>query len=155
MIPRLYFDTSVFGGVYDEEFEETSNLLFEKVRLGQIVCVYSDLSETELQNAPQRVRQYFADLPKEHLQFVEVTEEAYELAQKYIDENVVGKTSTDDCKHIATATINKVDILVSWNFKHIVNVFRIRGYNSINLRLGYTQLDIRSPKEIVYNEDDN
>ena len=155
MIPRLYFDTSVFGGVYDEEFEETSNLLFEKVRLGQIACVYSDLSETELQNAPQRVRQYFADLPKEHLQFVEVTEEAYELAQKYIDENVVGKTSTDDCKHIATATINKVDILVSWNFKHIVNVFRIRGYNSINLRLGYTQLDIRSPKEIVYNEDDN
>ena len=155
MIPRLYFDTSVFGGVYDEEFEEISNLLFEKVRLGQIICVYSDLSETELQNAPQRVRQYFADLPKERLQFVEVTEEAYELAQKYIDENVVGKTSTDDCKHIATATINKVDILVSWNFKHIVNVFRIRGYNSINLRLGYTQLDIRSPKEIVYNEDDN
>lgn len=155
MIPRLYFDTSVFGGVYDEEFEEISNLLFEKVRLGQIICVYSDLSETELQNAPQRVRQYFADLPKEHLQFVEVTEEAYELAQKYIDENVVGKTSTDDCRHIATATLNKVDILVSWNFKHIVNVFRIRGYNSINLRFGYTQLDIRSPKEIVYNEDDN
>ena len=155
MIPRLYFDTSVFGGVYDEEFEEISNLLFEKVRLGQIICVYSDLSETELQNAPQRVRQYFADLPEQHLQFVEVTEEAYELAQKYIDENVVGKTSTDDCRHIATATLNKVDILVSWNFKHIVNVFRIRGYNSINLRLGYTQLDIRSPKEIVYNEDDN
>ena len=155
MIPRLYFDTSVFGGVYDEEFEEISNLLFEKVRLGQIICVYSDLSETELQNAPQRVRQYFADLPEEHLQFVEVTEEAYKLAQKYIDENVVGKTSTDDCRHIATATLNKVDILVSWNFKHIVNVFRIRGYNSINLRLGYTQLDIRSPKEIVYNEDDN
>ena len=123
--------------------------------MGQIICVYSDLSETELQNAPQRVRQYFADLPEEHLQFVEVTEEAYELAQKYIDENVVGKTSTDDCRHIATATLNKVDILVSWNFKHIVNVFRIRGYNSINLRLGYTQLDIRSPKEIVYNEDDN
>ena len=123
--------------------------------MGQIICVYSDLSETEFQNAPQRVRQYFADLPEEHLQFVEVTEEAYELAQKYIDENVVGETSTDDCRHIATATLNKVDISVSWNFIHIVNVFRIHGYNSINLRLGYTQLDIRSPKEIVYNEDDN
>ena len=89
------------------------------------------------------------------MQFVEVTEQAYELAQKYLDEKVVGQTSADDCKHIATATINKVDILVSWNFKHIVNVFRIRGYNSINLRSGYSQLDIRSPKEIVYNEDDN
>jgi predicted nucleic acid-binding protein len=154
MIPRLYFDTSVFGGVYDEEFEEISTLLFEKVKLGQIICVYSDLSETELKNAPKKVRDFFNDLPKENLQFVEVTEEAYELAQKYLDEKVVGPTSADDCRHIATATINKVDFLVSWNFKHIVNVFRIRGYNSINLRCGYSQLDIRSPKEIVYNEND-
>ena len=154
MIPRLYFDTSVFGGVYDEEFEEVSILIFEKVKLGQIICVYSDLSETELKNALQRVRDFFADLPKEHLQFVEITEEAYKLAQKYLDEKVVGPTSADDCRHIATATLNKVDFLISWNFKHIVNVFRIRGYNSINLRCGYSQLDIRSPKEIVYNEDD-
>ncbi len=102
-----------------------------------------------------KAEDFFAGLPKEHLQFVEVTEEAYELAQKYLDEKVVGQTSADDCRHIATATINKVDILVSWNFKHIVNVFRIRGYNSINLRCGYSQLDIRSPKEIVYNEEDS
>ncbi|MBX9783717.1 MAG: hypothetical protein K2X48_10535 [Chitinophagaceae bacterium] len=154
MRPRLYFDTSVFGGVYDEDFEEISTLLFGKVKLGQIICVYSDLSETELQNAPKRVRDFFADLPKEHMQLIEVTEEAYELAQKYLDEKVVGPASADDCKHIATATLNKVDFLVSWNFKHIVNVFRIRGYNSINLRCGYSQLDIRSPKEIVYNEDE-
>lgn len=154
MKPRLYFDTSVFGGVYDDEFEEITTLLFEKVRLGQIICVYSDLSETELQNAPQNVKDFFADLPQEHLQFVEVTEEAYALAQKYLDEKVVGPTSADDCRHIATATLNKVDFLVSWNFKHIVNVFRIRGYNSINLRCGYSQLDIRSPKEFVYYEDD-
>jgi hypothetical protein len=80
MKPRLYFDTSVFGGVFDDEFEEISTLLFEKVKLGQIICVYSDLSEIELQNAPQRVRDFFADLPKEYLQYIEVTEEAYELA---------------------------------------------------------------------------
>ncbi len=155
MQPRLYFDTSVFGGVFDEEFEEISTLLFEKVKLGQIICVYSDLSETELKNAPEKVRNFFIDLPKENTEFVELTEEAYSLADKYIAEKVVGKTSADDCRHIATATINKVDILVSWNFKHIVNVFRIRGYNSINLRYGYSQLDIRSPKEIVYYEDEN
>jgi len=154
MKPRLYFDTSVFGGVYDEEFEEISTLLFEKVRLGEIICVYSDLSEVELENAPKRVKDFFADLPKEHTQKVEVTEEAFELAQKYLDEKVVGQTSADDCRHIATATINKVDYLVSWNFKHIVNVFRIRGYNSTNIRFGYPQLDIRSPKEIVNYEDE-
>jgi len=155
MKTRLYFDTSVFGGVYDEEFEEISTLLFEKVKLGQIICVYSDLSETELKNAPENVRNFFINLPKENTEFIEVTEEAYLLADKYMAEKVVGQTSADDCRHIATATINKVDILVSWNFKHIVNVYKIRGYNSINLRCGYSQLDIRSPQEIVYNEDEN
>ncbi|MDQ2720137.1 MAG: PIN domain protein [Bacteroidota bacterium] len=155
MKSRLYFDTSVFGGVYDVEFEEISTLLFEKVKLGQIICVYSDLSEAELKNAPENVRNFFMNLPKENTEFVEITEEAYLLADKYLAEKVVGQLSADDCRHIATATINKVDILVSWNFKHIVNVFRIRGYNSINLRCGYSQLDIRSPKEIVYNEDEN
>ena len=155
MKPRLYFDTSVFGGVFDEEFEEISTLLFEKVKLGQIICVYSDLSVTELKNAPEQVRKLFMNLPKEHTEFVEVTEEAFLLADKYITEKVVGETHIDDCRHIATATINKVEYLVSWNFKHIVNVFRIRGYNSINLRHGYAQLDIRSPKEIVNYEDEN
>ncbi len=107
------------------------------------------------ENAPKRVKDFFLNLPKENLEYVEVTEEAYVLADKYIEEKVVGKTSLDDCRHIATATINKVDYLVSWNFKHIVNVFRIRGYNSINLRNGYIQLDIRSPKEIIKDENNN
>ena len=155
MKPRLYFDTSVFGGVYDEEFEEISLLLFEKVKLGQIICVYSDLSVAEIKNAPKNVRNFFLDLPKENTEMVEVNEEAYLLADKYVAEKVVGQTSIDDCRHIATATINKVDFLVSWNFKHIVNVFRIRGYNSINIRCGFPSLDIRSPKEIVNNETEN
>ena len=74
------------------------------------------------------------------------------LANCYISEKVVGQTSFDDCHHIAIATILKVDILVSWNFKHIVNVFRIRGYNSVNLKLGYSQIEIRSPKDIIEYE---
>ncbi len=85
---------------------------------------------------------------------VRVSPEGLQLAQIYVDENVVGQTSLVDCIHIATATLSKVDVLVSWNFKHIVNLYRIRGYNSVNLRLGYTTLDIRSPKEIVGNEND-
>ena len=154
MIPRLYFDTSVFGGIYDDEFNEATNILFEDVKLGRIICVYSDLSITELKNAPEKVRLFFQNLPKEHTEFVEVSAEAFELAQKYLDDNVVGKTSADDCRHIATATLNKVDYLVSWNFKHIVNVFRIKGYNSVNLKNGYIQIEIRSPKDIVYGSDE-
>jgi predicted nucleic acid-binding protein len=149
MKQRFYFDTSVFGGVYDQEFEDASNQLFEKIKLGLAICVYSDLTEGELFEAPERVKEFFRNLPEENLEIIYVTDDAVKLAKGYIDENVVGKTSFDDCVHIALATIHKVDILVSWNFKHIVNVYRIRGYNSVNLRLGYQTLEIRSPKDII------
>jgi len=154
MTQRFYFDTSVFGGMYDTEFEEETALLFEKVALGQIICVYSNLTESELSKAPEQVRDFFQDLKDEHKEIVAVTPEALHLGQMYIDEKVVGQTSIDDCIHIAIATLSKVDVLVSWNFKHIVNVYRIRGYNSVNLRFGYSTIDIRSPKEIVGNEND-
>ncbi len=152
MQQRFYFDTSVFNGLFDIEFEEETILLFEKVTLGQIKCIYSNLTESELTNAPERVRNFFENLQDEFKEKVIVTPEALQLAQKYVGEKVVGETSLDDCIHIATATLNKVDMLVSWNFKHIVNVYRIRGYNSINLRLGHGTLEIHSPKEIVNNE---
>src|SRR5450759_1201305 len=154
MIQRFYFDTSVFGGIFDAEFEEETVLLFEKVALGQIKCVYSNLTESELSDAPEQVKNFFLGLKDEYKEVIEVTPEALKLGQTYIDENVVGQTSLDDCIHIAVATLSKVDVLVSWNFKHIVNVYRIRGFNSVNLRLGHTTIDIRSPKEIVGNEND-
>ncbi len=150
---RFYFDTSVFGGAFDTEFEEITLQLFERVLLGKLICVFSDLTETELINAPENVTNYFKNLPKENIERVIVTDEILNLASKYVAEKVVGQTSFDDCVHIATATIYKADILVSWNFKHIVNVYRIRGYNSINIRSNYQSLEIRSPKEILEYED--
>ena len=90
---------------------------------------------------------------KDCLEKVIVNDEILSLALMYVNEKVVGATSFDDCIHIAAVTINKVDILVSWNFKHIVNVYRIRGYNSINIRSNYISLEIRSPKEVLQNED--
>jgi predicted nucleic acid-binding protein len=149
MKPRLYFDTSVFGGINDVEFQEDSIKLFEMVKNSEIICVFSDLTERELENAPEIVKNHFLSISSHQREFVSVTEDAFKLAENYIDEKVVGETSFDDCVHIATATIHKVDYLISWNFKHIVNVFRIKGYNAGNLKNGYIQLDIRSPKEII------
>ena len=149
---RFYFDTSVFGGVYDIEFEEASIQLFEKVNLGQIICVYSDLTERELFEAPENVKSFFRDLKMKDLEIISVNAEAINLARKYIEEKVVGEISFSDCIHIALATIHKVDILVSWNFKHIVNIYRIRGYNSVNLSCGYQTLEIRSPNDIIRYE---
>jgi predicted nucleic acid-binding protein len=149
---RLYFDTSVFGGVFDEEFQEASKQLFERVMSGDICCVYSEITEAEILKAPKQVRDFFKSLPAENVEKVEVVDEILALATKYVEENVVGQTSFDDCVHIAAATVHKADILVSWNFKHIVNIYRIRGYNSVNARLNYCTLEIRSPKEIMVYE---
>ena len=71
------------------------------------------------------------------------------LADQYVKENVVGKASMEDCRHIAIATLNNADILASWNFKHIVNVSRIRGYNAVNYKFGHKILEIRTPREIL------
>jgi hypothetical protein len=149
MRQRIYVDTSVIGGYYDEEFREWSELLFDKIRKGEIIMVYSEISEQELFDAPQRVRNLVKELPQNNIEYLEMSEEANTLADKYISENVVGMTSKTDCLHIALATIHKVDVLVSWNFKHIVNIKRIRGYNGMNILLGYSALEIRTPKEIL------
>ncbi len=149
MKQRFYIDTSVFGGVFDVEFETETVLLFEKVKKGEIICVYSQITESELSKAPEKVQDFFKELTEEQKEKVDITPQILELAETYVKEKVVGETSFDDCVHIATATVYKVDLLVSWNFKHIVNVYRIRGYNSVNLKLGYGTLNIHSPKEIV------
>ena len=152
-VSKIYLDTSVFGGYFDSDFEEDTQILFEKIILGQFHVVYSSITEDELLGAPERVQQLLTNLPDKLKTRVELTEEVVDLADTYLTENVVGRTSRSDCFHIAMATINEVDILVSWNFKHIVNVKRIRGYNAVNMKLNYKIIDIRSPKEIIYNED--
>ena len=149
MIQRFYFDTSVIGGVFDTEFEEQSTILLEKVKLGLIKAVISEVTEREIMKAPKEIRDYYTSLPDESIEYVEITEDAVLLADAYIKDKVVGKTSRNDCLHIGIATVNRVDILVSWNFKHIVNIYRIRGYNSVNIKLGFPTLEIRSPNDIV------
>ena len=151
-IQRIYLDTSVIGGYYDSEFEEDTRILFEKIKLEQFHVVLSDITEGELQETPEMIRNLFIELSAGLATKIELTEEAVQLADTYLAEKVVGKTSRVDCFHIALATIHQVDILVSWNFKHIVNVQRIRGYNAVNMKLGYPTIDIRSPKEIIYYE---
>ena len=149
MKQRIYIDTSVVGGYFDEEFKEATTLLFQRLENGEILFVVSDLLDLELTNAPQKVRDLLHNYSADKFIRVELTEEAIKLSDTYISEKVVGKTSLEDCRHIALATINKVDVLASWNFKHIVNLDRIKGYNSVNLRLGYQMIEIRSPKDLV------
>ncbi|MBX3044217.1 MAG: PIN domain-containing protein [Candidatus Kapabacteria bacterium] len=146
---RLYLDTSVIGGFFDEEFYYETQILFESIFSDEFEVIISGITENELLSAPDKVRELLNKIPKSSIIKVSLSEECLHLADSYIAEGVVGKTSRNDCLHIALATINNADILVSWNFKHIVNVMRIRGYNAVNLINGYKAIDIRSPKEII------
>lgn len=154
MRQRIYIDTSVVGGYFDEEFAEDTKQLFDRLEKKDIVFVVSDLLDLELTYAPEKVKQLLHNYSPENFERVNLTQEANELANTYIEEKVVGRTSLEDCRHIALATISRVDVLASWNFKHIVNLERIRGYNSVNLRKGYQILEIRSPKDLLSYEND-
>ncbi len=91
------------------------------------------------------------ELKDEQFITINLNEEAEQLADIYLDERIVGFKSLIDCQHIATATIHNIEVLASWNFKHIVNLDKIRMYNSVNLREGYRTVEIRTPRELLHH----
>ena len=149
----IYIDTSVIGGCLDKEFQNASRQLIDKFKQGEMIAVISELTTLELKDAPQEVRDIIREIPEENIDYEELTEEAVNLARKYIVEGVIGEGKLVDAEHIAIATLNRVDVLVSWNFRHIVNLSKIRGYNSVNLKYGYPLLEIRSPLEVITYEE--
>lgn len=151
---KFYVDTSVWGGHEDEEFEEWTVPFFEQAREGKFSIVLTDLTLRELMPAPERVRKLTETIPDQFLELVSLNEEAELLAAHYINEGILTPKFQSDAQHIAMATILKVDSLVSWNFKHMVNFFRIKQYNSINLKFGYQTIDIRTPKEVIYETEE-
>jgi len=149
MKQRIYIDTSIVGGFFDKEFEAETSKLFARLKNGEVIFVISSVLEDELRDAPQRVRELLNGYDSSGFEHVTLTQEAELLANTYITEKVVGAASLKDCQHIALATLNKVDVLASWNFKHIVNLDKIKGYNGVNMKKGYAVIEIRNPKDLV------
>ena len=150
--PKVYVDTSVIGGCEDDEFRDDSRRLFEDFRRGRATLVLSDLTIDELADAPARVREVLDLVPEEHKDLLEQTDESDSLAQAYIEAGAIGSSSRADAVHVALATLCGADLLVSWNFKHMVNWQRIKSYNQVNVDLGHNPIDIRTPKEVVNEE---
>ncbi len=148
--PRIYVDTSVIGGCLDDEFKVYSGQLFEEFLSGKKRIVISDIVLFEPEGAPENVKEVLNSVPDGSIEYVFLNEESITLADTYLKEGVIAESSLSDARHIAIATIERVDVLVSWNFKHIVNLNRIHLLNSVNLRLGYPILEIRSPLEVIY-----
>jgi hypothetical protein len=150
---RVYIDTSVIGGCLDNEFAEWSVRLVREFEIGRKTAVVSDLARAELDAAPLNVKAVFNRIPENSLEFVSMGDSSIALAEAYIREGAIGPGSLADALHIAMATVARVDVLVSWNFKHIVNWRRNRMYNAVNLKEGYGMIDIRSPREVLDEEE--
>ena len=149
----IYVDTSVIGGCFDEEFAEWSNILFDEFVSGEKIAVVSDITYRELELAPDYVNQKLNDISNKYRKEVYTGREVEELAENYIKEGVISESYYEDALHIALATIIEVTALASWNFKHIVNLEKIYKYNGVNLKNGYSILEIRSPREIIKPKD--
>ena len=149
---RVYVDTSVIGGCEDEEFRGPSRRLMERAERGEVTLVVSAVIAGELRAAPPPVRQVLRSIDPEHLERVEVTRAVKNLANAYIESGALGENMRADALHIATATVAGVDVLASWNFRHMVNLHRIRQYDAVNRRMGYGPLEIRTPKELGDDE---
>jgi len=151
---RVYVDTSVFGGVYDEEFAEPTQSFFDRVRAGEFTILVSRQVTEELDPAPDTVRSVLTSLPVELLEEIRIDDEVRALAQAYVDVGVLGPNAEGDAVHVAAATVGRADVLLSWNFKHLVRYENIRKFNGVNAIAGYSGIDIRSPLELGHVHDE-
>lgn len=152
---RIYIDTSVIGGCCDKEFEEYSNGLMQDFKFGNFKAVISEIVEVEIKPAPEEVLKIYEELLTTEPEIIQIYEEVLELFEAYKKANILSMNFQNDLMHIAVATIAEVDILTSWNFKHIVRFDKIRLYNGINIELGYKPIQIFSPREVTTYGKDN
>lgn len=151
MKSRIYPDTSVFGASEEQgEFADESRRLMKSFVRGDRILVLSSLTLAEVAKAPDEVRKRLASIPEAHIERVELDAKAEDLAEAYIAAGVLTARRRADAQHVAIASIARVDVLVSWNFKHIVNPLRIEGFDAVNAERGYPVLDIQSPQEMLF-----
>ena len=147
---RIYIDTSVIGGCFDLEFKIWSDALMEDFRQRHYVPVLSNVTAAEVAPAPEFVQALHLELLSLPAEVVAVTDEVVSLVESYTARSVLSSRFYNDMLHIALATIAEVDVLVSWNFKHIVRLDKIRLFNAVNLEQGYKPLTIYSPREVIH-----
>lgn len=151
---QIYLDTSVLGGCFEPEFSPWSKGLIADFHAGTFTPVLSTLLEAELRRAPEQVRAVYNELLALAGTSIPVDDEALDLLAAYEAHRVLGPRFRSDMLHISLATIAAADLLVSWNFKHIVRFDKIRMFNAVNLEQGYKPLSIHSPREVTTYEAD-
>ena len=152
-IPTLYLDTSVIGGYFDDEWEEATRELWRQMRAGQFRFVTSTVTLDEMNAAPENVRALVGStFPLEAI--LSTSEESEALAAACMEHRVLPPKYIDDARHVAVCTVAQIEYLVSWNFRHLVNVEREKGFNAVNLLQGYRTIRIVNPLELIYENEE-
>ena len=152
-VPVLFLDTSVIGGYFDDEWKDATQELWRQMEAGRWRFLSSDVTTDELAAAPERVRELFADtFPAAAV--LAISAESERLAAAYMERHILPPKYTDDARHVAVCTVTQLEYLVSWNFKHLVNVEREKGFNAVNLLQGYRPIRIVNPLELIYGNQD-
>ncbi len=150
---RIYLDSSVIGGCHDVGFDEDSRRVIDGVHRGKAILLTSEVVVREISTAPQPVQDVLAGIPPASVEIVTLTEEVLALRSAYLVAKILGKKSIDDATHVAAATVARADAIVSWNFKHIVRLDKMKAYNQVNLANGYGILTIVTPREVTFESD--
>ena len=154
MTIRVYADTSVYGGAFEDEFQDASNRFFDDVRSGRFQLITSPIVEDEVAFAPQSVRQLFDEMLR-YAEAVGINGDVIKLQTAYLKADVVSRRWAADALHVALASVWRCSLLVSWNFRHIVHFQKIPLYNAINTLQGHVQIGIFSPLEVLHYESED
>jgi predicted nucleic acid-binding protein len=152
--PRVYADTSVFGGVFDDEFSRASKVFFDEVNKGRFVLVTSELVREEISAAPKKVQDFF-DTILSSCVIADIDADVLKLQEAYLNQQILSEKYSTDALHVALATAANADMIISWNFKHIVHFQKIPLYNAVNRLKGYNPIDIYSPLEVIEDENED
>ncbi len=145
---RVYLDTSVFGGYFDDEFQVASQKLFDTVLTGGIIALISDTLVGELVDAPEQVQELLQRVIDFGCERLPLEQETEQLQNAYLAAGVVTAQYADDALHVAHATLARADVIVSWNFRHLVNPLRVRAFNGVNITQGHGSVIIMTPSDI-------
>jgi len=145
----IYVDTSVIGGCCDLEFQEWSKGILKDFEAGTFKLLLSELIDAEIEDAPEEVKKVYVKFRRCTDKIISLSPEAIELAEAYLKHRILTHNYRDDARHIAIATVAGADLVVSWNFKHIVHFEKIQKFNAVNIEMGYKPISIYSPREVT------
>jgi len=150
---KIYLDTSIMSHLLADDVPDKmleTQELWEQLQQGEYEVIISELAFDELMRCDAEKRadiaRYMTLINYTH---VPVTAQQNDLAREYLRHRVLGDKNTDDLLHISCSVINDCDYIVSWNFKHFVNIKTINRVNSVNLLLGFREVKIVPPSMLL------